>query len=98
MTIGTHVFLPPAAARRKDIVGHELSHANTNIRGVRETGNDNGTGVIVTDQEQGSERSAEADGAAFAVGATHTPLTAQLRPDSDVEMTDAYPASHHQSL
>jgi hypothetical protein len=73
MTVGTHIVLPPAAARRKDIVGHELSHVNSNIRGVRETGNDNGAGVTVTDPDQGSELAAAADGASFAAGAATAP-------------------------
>lgn len=73
MTIGTHIFLPPAAARRKDIVGHELSHVKANINGVRETGYDNGARVVVTKPGQDSELAATADGAAFADGTATAP-------------------------
>ncbi|MFF6863732.1 MULTISPECIES: eCIS core domain-containing protein [Streptomyces] len=68
MTVGTHVFLGPQAAGRKDVIGHELGHVKENLAGVRETGNDNGAGLAVTDPVQGSERAAEADGAAFGAG------------------------------
>ncbi len=78
MTIGTHVFLGEGAAGRKDIIGHEFGHVNENLKGVAETGNDNGAGVSVTDPGQRSERRAAADGAAFAVGAETAPsVTAQ---------------------
>ncbi|MFF1482723.1 DUF4157 domain-containing protein [Streptomyces sp. NPDC058301] len=33
MTIGHHIFLPPQAARKKEIVGHELSHVSDNLSG-----------------------------------------------------------------
>lgn len=85
MTVGTHVFLPPAVAHRKDILGHELGHVEKNIRGVRETGSDNGAGVSVTDPGQASERTAESDGAAFAAGAQIAPSVAAMegRPADD---------------
>ncbi|MFK8910338.1 DUF4157 domain-containing protein [Streptomyces sp. YS-3] len=73
MTIGHHIFLPPQAARKKEIVGHELSHVSDNLSGLKETGNTNSAGVTVTDPGQGSERKAEANGAAFAAGAGSAP-------------------------
>ncbi|MFE7120251.1 DUF4157 domain-containing protein [Streptomyces sp. NPDC057654] len=73
MTVGSHVFLGPGAAGNKEVMGHELGHVDKNLRGVRETGNDNGSGVNVTDPQQSSERTAEADGAAFAAGAETAP-------------------------
>ncbi|MFE1587361.1 DUF4157 domain-containing protein [Streptomyces sp. NPDC059402] len=76
MTVGTHVFLGPQAAGRKDVIGHELGHVKENLSGVRETGNDNGAGLAVTDPGQGSERAAEADGAAFGAGAKIAPSVA----------------------
>lgn len=77
MTVGNHVFLGPQAAGRKDVIGHELGHVKENLSGVRETGNDNGAGLAVTDPGQGSERAAEADGAAFGAGAAMAPSIAQ---------------------
>ncbi|WP_330334557.1 DUF4157 domain-containing protein [Streptomyces sp. NBC_00536] len=79
MTVGHHVFLPPEAARKKHVVGHELSHVKENLHGVRETGTDNGAGVTITDPGQGSERSADTDGAAFAAGAGTAPSVAVRR-------------------
>ncbi|MFI5982209.1 DUF4157 domain-containing protein [Streptomyces sp. NPDC051555] len=79
MTVGHHVFLPPRAAGNKHVVGHELSHVKENLHGVRETGTDNGSGVTVTDPGQGSERSADTDGAAFAAGAGTAPSVAVQR-------------------
>ncbi|MFH8974264.1 DUF4157 domain-containing protein [Streptomyces sp. NPDC017890] len=73
MTVGTHVFMGPTAQGRKDIIGHELGHVDKNLRGDRETGQNNGAGVTVTDPGQDSERTAAADGAAFAAGAAHAP-------------------------
>ncbi|MFE0103656.1 DUF4157 domain-containing protein [Streptomyces sp. NPDC059009] len=73
MTIGHHIFLPPQAAQKKDIVGHELSHVSDNLSGLKETGNTNSSGVTVTDPGQGSERKAVANGAAFAAGASSPP-------------------------
>ncbi|MGH4031722.1 DUF4157 domain-containing protein [Actinomycetota bacterium Odt1-20B] len=73
MTIGHHIFLPPQAAQKKDIVGHELSHVSDNLSGLKETGNTNSAGVTVTDPGQGSERKAVANGAAFAAGASSPP-------------------------
>ncbi|MFH8239598.1 DUF4157 domain-containing protein [Streptomyces sp. NPDC018321] len=79
MTVGTHVFLGPQAAGRKDLIGHELGHVDKNLRGHRETGNSNGAGVTVTDPGQDSERTAEADGAAFAAGAATAPSVVAQR-------------------
>ncbi|MEU3896374.1 DUF4157 domain-containing protein [Streptomyces sp. NPDC045251] len=79
MTVGTHVFLGPQAAGRKDLIGHELGHVDKNLRGHRETGNSNGAGVTVTDPGQDSERAAEADGAAFAAGAATAPSVVAQR-------------------
>jgi hypothetical protein len=73
MTVGAHVFLGPGAAGDKEIMGHELGHVDKNLRGIRETGDDNGAGLSVTDPRQDSERAAAADGAAFAAGAATAP-------------------------
>ncbi|ANB04240.1 hypothetical protein SAM40697_0277 [Streptomyces ambofaciens] len=73
MTVGAHVFLGPGMAGNKEVMGHELGHVDKNLRGIRETGNDNGAGVSVTDPGQDSERTAKADGAAFAAGARTAP-------------------------
>jgi hypothetical protein len=79
MTVGTHVFLGRGAAADREVLGHELGHVDKNLRGDRETGNDNGAGVRVTDPGQSSERTAAADGAAFAAGADTAPsLTTRL--------------------
>jgi hypothetical protein len=78
MTVGSHLFLPPEGTRNKALVGHELSHLDKNLKGERETGTDNGAGVTVTDPNQRSERTADADGAAFAAEArTARPVIAQ---------------------
>ncbi|MGW4879716.1 eCIS core domain-containing protein [Streptomyces sp. NPDC004262] len=73
MTVGAHVFLGPGMAGNKEVMGHELGHVDKNLRGVRETGADNGAGLSVTDPGQDSERTAAADGAAFAAGARTAP-------------------------
>lgn len=73
MTVGAHVFLGPGAAGDKEVMGHELGHVDKNLRGIRETGDDNGAGLSVTDPGQDSERTAAADGAAFAAGAATAP-------------------------
>lgn len=85
MTVGNHVFLGPQAAGRKDVIGHELGHVKENLAGVRETGNDNGAGLAVTDPGQGSERAAEADGAAFGAGARTAPSVVAQRAVADHE-------------
>ncbi|MFI5617838.1 DUF4157 domain-containing protein [Streptomyces sp. NPDC051567] len=78
MTVGTHVFLPSGKAQDAELIGHELSHVDKNLRGERETGTGNGGGVTVTDPGQPSERAAGSDGAAFAAGAATAPsVTAQ---------------------
>ncbi|MFC8099722.1 DUF4157 domain-containing protein [Streptomyces sp. NPDC057363] len=79
MTVGTHVFLGPQASGRKDLLGHELGHVDKNLRGNRETGNNNGAGVTVTDPGQDSERTAAADGAAFAAGVRTAPSVVAQR-------------------
>ncbi|MFD7661524.1 DUF4157 domain-containing protein [Streptomyces sp. NPDC059788] len=80
MTVGNHIFLSAAAAGNEQVIGHELSHVDKNLKGVRETGHSNGAGVTVTDPGQGSERAAEADGAAFAAGRETAPsVTAQRK-------------------
>ncbi|MEY9936881.1 hypothetical protein ABH932_003557 [Streptacidiphilus sp. MAP5-52] len=79
MTIGSHIFLGPSAAGNTEILAHEASHLDKNLRGIRETGNDSGAGVTVTDPGQGSERAAAADGAAFASGAATAPSVVAQR-------------------
>ena len=83
MTVGSHVFLPPAVEHRSDIVGHELGHVEENLRGVRESGTDNGAGVTITDPGQDSEVTAAANGAAFAAGAALAPSIALRRAAAD---------------
>ncbi|MFI0716903.1 DUF4157 domain-containing protein [Streptomyces inhibens] len=73
MTIGNHVFIPLAVAGNPQIVGHELSHLSANLNGKPETGHVNSAGIPVTDPNQGSEREADTDGAAFAAGAKTAP-------------------------
>lgn len=73
MTVGAHVFLGPDMAGNKEVLGHELGHVDKNLRGIQETGNDNGAGLSVTDPGQHSEQTAAADGAAFAAGARTAP-------------------------
>ncbi|MFF4901932.1 DUF4157 domain-containing protein [Streptomyces sp. NPDC001068] len=73
MTIGHHIFLGSSAVGDTETLAHEASHLDKNLRGIRETGNDNGAGVAVTDPGQGSERAAVADGAAFTAGAATAP-------------------------
>ncbi|MGW4376610.1 eCIS core domain-containing protein [Streptomyces albidoflavus] len=79
MTIGTHVFLGAGASASREIIGHELGHVDKNVRGVPETGRANGSGVSVTDPGQHSERTAAADGAAFAAGETTAPSVVAQR-------------------
>ncbi|WP_245241104.1 DUF4157 domain-containing protein [Streptomyces spiramenti] len=67
MTIGTRVFASPSASTNRELMGHELSHVDKNTRGVTETGHRNGQ-VTVTDPNQPSERTATAEGSAFAAG------------------------------
>ncbi|MFI1414341.1 DUF4157 domain-containing protein [Streptomyces sp. NPDC020707] len=73
MTVGAHVFLGPGMAGNKEVMGHELGHVDKNLRGIQETGDDNGAGLSVTNPGQDSERTAAADGAAFAAGARTAP-------------------------
>ncbi|MGW7366923.1 hypothetical protein ACWGI8_26690, partial [Streptomyces sp. NPDC054841] len=70
---GNHVFIPPAVAGNPQIVGHELSHLSANLNGKPETGHVNSAGIPVTDPNQGSEREADTDGAAFAAGEKTAP-------------------------
>ncbi|MEU9387620.1 DUF4157 domain-containing protein, partial [Streptomyces sp. NPDC048279] len=48
MTIGSHIFLGSSAVGDTEILAHETGHLDKNLRGIRETGNDNGAGVTVT--------------------------------------------------
>ncbi|MER6519147.1 DUF4157 domain-containing protein [Streptomyces sp. NPDC060334] len=77
VTVGSHILLGPKAVGNTEILAHEASHLDKNLRGVRETGHDNGAGMAVTDPGQGSERAATADGAAFAAGHGTAPSVAQ---------------------
>ncbi|MDV6289366.1 DUF4157 domain-containing protein [Streptomyces sp. UP1A-1] len=79
MTVGKDIFLGPSAVGNTRILAHEASHLDKNLRGVRETGNDNGAGVTVTDPGQDSERAAETDGAAFEAGASTAPSVVAQR-------------------
>ncbi|NGO69698.1 DUF4157 domain-containing protein [Streptomyces boncukensis] len=87
MTLGAHVFLPPGGLQRADLVGHEGSHLNQNLRNVPETGSITIDGVNLTDPNQRSERMADTDGSAFAAGAKTAPsLQAQgLAEDAEAE-------------
>ncbi|MFI0977576.1 DUF4157 domain-containing protein [Streptomyces sp. NPDC021093] len=78
MTVGNHIFLSAKAVGDEATLGHELSHVDKNTRNIAETGRDNGAGVTVTHPDQGSERGAEIDGAAYAAGEKTAPsVTAQ---------------------
>ncbi len=79
VTIGSHIFLGASAVGDTETLAHETSHLDKNLRGIRETGNDNGAGVTVTDPGQDSERAAAADGAAFAAGAATAPSAVAQR-------------------
>ncbi|MEU1089460.1 DUF4157 domain-containing protein [Streptomyces sp. NPDC005892] len=68
MTVGNHIFLSSGATASDELIGHELSHVDKNLKGVRETGHNNGGGVTVTNPRQDSERAAERDGSAYAAG------------------------------
>lgn len=80
MTVGSHIFLGPDAVGDTEVLAHEASHLDKNLRGVRETGTDNGAGVPVTDPRQGSEVSAVEDGAAFEAGVPTAPSVAGRMP------------------
>ncbi|MBP5873125.1 DUF4157 domain-containing protein, partial [Streptomyces sp. LBUM 1485] len=54
VTIGSHIFLGASAVGDTETLAHETSHLDKNLRGIRETGNDNGAGVTVTDPGQDS--------------------------------------------
>lgn len=94
MTIGSHIFLGPSAVGDTETLAHEASHLDKNLRGIRETGNDNGAGVTVTDPGQGSERAAVADGAAFTAGAATAPSVVAQRADitGTTDVTDVQEA------
>ncbi|MFJ9080260.1 DUF4157 domain-containing protein [Streptomyces sp. NPDC102278] len=77
VTVGSHILLGRGAVGSTEILAHEASHLDKNLRGIRETGHDNGAGVSVTDPGQGSERAATADGAAFAAGHGTAPSLAR---------------------
>ncbi len=79
VTIGSHIFLGASAVGDTETLAHETSHLDKNLRSIRETGNDNGAGVTVTDPGQDSERAAAADGAAFAAGAATAPSAVAQR-------------------
>ncbi|MFD3969990.1 DUF4157 domain-containing protein [Streptomyces cyaneofuscatus] len=79
MTIGSHIFLGASAVGDTETLAHEASHLDKNLRGIRETGKDNGTGVTVTDPGQDSEHAAAADGAAFVEGAATAPSAVAQR-------------------
>ncbi|MEW2573750.1 DUF4157 domain-containing protein [Streptomyces sp. NPDC047070] len=79
MTVGTHIFASPEVVTNKKVMGHELSHVNENLKGIRETGNSNGAGVTVTDPNQGSERKADRDGVSFGAGASAAPSVVTQR-------------------
>jgi hypothetical protein len=83
MTVGKDIFLGPSAVGNTEILAHEASHLDKNLRGIRETGSDNGAGVTVTDPGQGSERAAEADGAAFRAGARVAPSVVAQRAEEE---------------
>lgn len=77
MTVENHIFAPPDVVGNVEIMGHELSHVDKNLRDVTETGHSNGA-VTVTDPGQPSEVSAANDGAALAAGMSTAPsLVAQ---------------------
>ncbi|MFF7363451.1 DUF4157 domain-containing protein [Streptomyces sp. NPDC008125] len=73
MTVGNHIFLSAGAAASEELIGHELSHVDKNLKGVTETGHTNGAGVTVTSPRQDSERAAERDGSAYAAGQRTAP-------------------------
>ncbi|MGW2279944.1 eCIS core domain-containing protein [Streptomyces sp. NPDC001770] len=73
MTVGNHIFLSAGAAASEELIGHELSHVDKNLKGVPETGHNNGAGVAVTNPRQDSERAAERDGSAYAAGRETAP-------------------------
>jgi hypothetical protein len=78
-TVGTDIVLGAGAAASDAILAHEAGHAVKNKSGVRETGNDNGAGLSVTNPSQDSEVAAAADGDAFAAGAEHAPSITMQR-------------------
>ena len=73
MTVGNHIFLSAGAAASEELIGHELSHVDKNLKGVPETGHNSGAGVTVTNPRQDSERAAERDGNAYAAGQRTAP-------------------------
>ncbi|MFE3738211.1 DUF4157 domain-containing protein [Streptomyces sp. NPDC059134] len=79
MTVGHHIFAPPAVVGNMRIMGHELSHANENLNGTPETGISNGAGLTVTDPRQNSENKADKDGAHFDAGAVTAPSVVARR-------------------
>ncbi|MFJ8000403.1 DUF4157 domain-containing protein [Streptomyces sp. NPDC096310] len=85
MTVGHHIFAPPEIVGNMRIMGHELSHANENLNGTRETGISNGAGLTVTDPKQGSEQKADKDGVFFDAGSATAPsIGAQRAATQDV--------------
>ncbi|MFJ8160191.1 DUF4157 domain-containing protein [Streptomyces sp. NPDC096136] len=91
VTVGSHILLGPGAAGNTEILAHEASHLDKNLRGIPETGHDHGSGMVVTDPGQGSERAATADGAAFTAGRATAPSVAQRAPVEGTQDTDGQP-------
>ncbi|MCC4320462.1 MULTISPECIES: eCIS core domain-containing protein [Streptomyces] len=74
VTLGTDVMLSSRAKDNAEVLGHELSHVDTNLRGIIETGKEQGHGTLVTDPGQLSERAAGVDGAAWKAGEEVAPF------------------------
>lgn len=77
MTVGKDIFLGPKADMKTLV--HEASHLDKNIKGIPETGNNHGDGLVVTDPGQGSERAADNDSDAFMSGAGTAPSVVAQR-------------------
>jgi hypothetical protein len=93
LTVGNHIFFADGAERDPATAGHEIGHLDKNLRGIRETGTDHGSGVTVTDPNQGSEREAAIDGDAFAQGAEVAPSVAGQQAGGQDTATGAEAAS-----
>ncbi|MFE2147994.1 DUF4157 domain-containing protein, partial [Streptomyces sp. NPDC059456] len=92
VTAGSHILLGPEAVGNTGILAHEAGHLDKNLRGVRETGHDNGGGVAVTDPGQGSERAADTDSAAFVAGHGTAPSVARRAAVEQGTVADGAPA------
>lgn len=75
LTVGNHILFADGAEHDPATAGHEIGHLDKNLKGIRETGTNQGS-VTVTDPNQGSEREAAIDGDAFAQGAEVAPSVA----------------------